>query len=192
MKEVILGVTGSIAAYKAAEIASLLVKDQIRVHVIMTDAATKFIAPLTFQTLTKNKVYVDMFEEIAYSDVRHISLAQRADSCVIAPATANIIGKIASGIADDMLSTVVMAVRNKPVIICPAMNTAMYENAITQGNIAKLQKYGYQFVEPKESLLACGDFGKGALADISVIAAAIKAAIGDQSISKQPEGELGQ
>jgi len=179
MKEVVLGVSGSIAAFKAADIANLLAKNKINVHVIMTNAATKFIAPLTFQTLTKNKVYVDMFEDIAYGDVRHISLAQRADCCVIAPATANIIGKIASGIADDMLSTVVMAVRNKPVIICPAMNTAMYENAVTQGNIAKLRTCGYRFVEPRESLLACGDLGKGALADIDAIVAAVKDAIGE-------------
>ena len=177
MKEVVLGVTGSIAAYKAADIVNLLAKNNISVHVIMTNAATKFIAPLTFQTLTKNKVYVDIFEEIAYSDVRHISLAQRADCCVIAPATANIIGKIASGIADDMLSTVVMAVGNKPVIICPAMNTAMYENAVVQGNIAKLKSHGYRFVEPREALLACGDTGKGALADVNVIVAAIMAAV---------------
>ena len=174
MKEIILGITGSIAAYKAAEIASRLTKININVHTIMTDAATKFITPLTFQTLTKNKVYTDMFEEIAYQDVRHISLAQKADCLVIAPATANIIGKIASGIADDMLSTVTMAVRNKPVIICPAMNTAMYESPITQSNINKLRGFGYQFVEPKESLLACGDLGKGALADIEVIVDAVK------------------
>ena len=179
MKEVVLGVTGSIAAYKAADIVNLLAKNKISVHVIMTNAATKFIAPLTFQTLTKNKVYVDIFEDVAYSDVRHISLAQRADCCIIAPATANIIGKIASGIADDMLSTVVMAVGNKPVIICPAMNTAMYENAITQGNIAKLQGLGYQFIEPREALLACGDLGKGALADVGIIVAAVMAAIGE-------------
>jgi phosphopantothenoylcysteine decarboxylase/phosphopantothenoylcysteine decarboxylase/phosphopantothenate--cysteine ligase len=177
MKEVILGVTGSIAAYKGAEIANILVKDKINVNVIMTYAATKFITPLTFQTLTKNKVYTDMFEEFAYSDVRHISLAQRADCFVIAPATANIIGKIASGIADDMLSTVVMAVKDKPVIICPAMNTAMYENVITQENIKKLQNYGYKFVEPKESRLACGDVGKGALADVADIISAVKAAL---------------
>ncbi|MCL2703807.1 MAG: bifunctional phosphopantothenoylcysteine decarboxylase/phosphopantothenate--cysteine ligase CoaBC [Defluviitaleaceae bacterium] len=176
-KTVVLGVTGSIAAYKAADIISHLTKKGCDVNVIMTKAAAKFITPLTFQTLTKNKVYVDMFEEIAYGDVRHISLAQRADCFVIAPATANIIGKIASGIADDMLSTVVMAVQNKPVIICPAMNTAMYENAVTQRNINKLREYGYQFVEPKESLLACGDVGKGALADISDIIASIKTAL---------------
>lgn len=169
MKEVLLGVTGSIAAYKAAEIASLLVKSGANVNVIMTQAAAKFITPLTFQSLTKNKVYTDMFEEVHYPDVRHISLAQRADCVVIAPATANIIGKVAAGIADDMLSTVVMAVRDKPVLICPAMNTAMYENPITQGNMEKLRQYGYRFVEPKASQLACGDLGKGALADVGVI-----------------------
>ncbi len=179
MKEIILGITGSIAAYKAAEIANQLTKSNILVHAIMTDSATKFITPLTLQTLTKNKVYTDMFEEIYYTDVRHISLAQRADCCVIAPATANIIGKIASGIADDMLSTVVMAVKQKPIIICPAMNTAMYENPITQENIKKLMEYGYQFVEPKESLLACGDTGKGALADVGTIVKTIKEALGE-------------
>jgi len=179
---IVLGVTGSIAAYKAGDIISGLVKSGCDVHVIMTAAATKFITPLTFQTLTKNKVYVDMFEEIVYNDVRHISLAQRADCFVIAPATANIIGKIAGGIADDMLSTVVMAVDMKtkktPVIICPAMNTAMYENRITQDNINKLREYGYKFVDPKESRLACGDVGKGALADIADISAEIKKAVG--------------
>ena len=179
MKEIVLGVTGSIAAYKAAEIANILVKDKINVNVIMTRSATKFIAPLTFQTLTKNKVYVDMFEEVTYNDVRHISLAQKADCVVVAPATANIIGKIASGIADDMLSTVIMASRGKPIILCPAMNTAMYENVITQSNIAKLMGYGYLFVEPKESLLACGDLGKGALADVDVIVEKIKNSIGE-------------
>ena len=169
MKEVLLGVTGSIAAYKAADIASGLIKQNINVHVIMTDSATKFITPLTFQTLTKNKVYTDMFEELIYNDVRHISLAQRGDCFLVAPASANLIGKIASGIADDMLTTVLMAVRDKPVIICPAMNTAMFENPITQNNIKKLMNYGYIFVDPRESLLACGDIGKGALAEVDVI-----------------------
>ena len=176
-KEVILGVTGSVAAYKAAEIASLLVKDGKNVHVIMTQAAAKFVTPLTFQSLTKHKVYVDMFEEIVYEDVRHISLAQRADIFVIAPASANIIGKIAGGIADDMLSTVVMATK-APKLICPAMNTAMYENPIVQENIAKLAGLGYNFVEPREARLACGDLGKGALADVDVIVSAINSLLG--------------
>ena len=177
MKEVVLGITGSIAAYKAADIASKLVKSKINVNTIMTASATKFITPLTFQTLTKNRVYTDMFEDVFYPDVRHISLAQKADCFVIAPATANIIGKIASGIADDMLSTVIMAVRNKPVIIAPAMNTAMYENPVTQSNIKKLADLGYIFVEPKESLLACGDLGKGALADVENIISAVEKAL---------------
>lgn len=178
MKEIILGITGSIAAYKSADIANQLTKSKINVHTIMTTSATKFITPLTFQTLTKNKVYVDMFEEIFHSDVRHISLAQRADCFVIAPASANIIGKIASGIADDMLSTVVMAIKDRPIIICPAMNTVMYENPIIQSNMRKLQNLGYQIIEPKESRLACGDLGKGALAEIEIITAAVIKAIG--------------
>lgn len=178
MKEIILGVTGSIAAYKAADIANILIKEGINVNVIMTRAAKKFITPLTFQTLTKNEVYTDMFRKISHNDIRHISLAQKADCVVIAPATANIIGKIASGICDDMLSTVVMAFDNKPIIICPAMNTAMYENPITQSNIKKLQEHGYLFVEPRESRLACGDLGKGALANIDTIIETIKKHIG--------------
>ncbi|MCL2087185.1 MAG: bifunctional phosphopantothenoylcysteine decarboxylase/phosphopantothenate--cysteine ligase CoaBC [Oscillospiraceae bacterium] len=170
---IVLGVSGSIAAYKAAVLTSDLIKLGVDVHVIMTAAAAEFIAPLTFQTLTGRKVYMGMFEEITHGDVRHISLAQRADCFVIAPATANVIGKIASGIADDLLSTVVMAVNNAPVIICPAMNTAMYENPITQRNIKTLQQYGYKFIEPRESRLACGSVGKGALADTEVIVEAI-------------------
>ena len=155
-------------------------KSDVDVHVIMTAAATKLIAPLTFQSLTKNKVHTDMFAEISVSEIKHISLAQKADICVIAPATANIVGKIASGIADDMLSTTTMALAtHKPVIICPAMNTAMYENPIVQANIEKLKSYGYRFIDPKESRLACGDLGKGALADVDVIVAAVKSAIGE-------------
>ncbi|MDR2759136.1 MAG: phosphopantothenoylcysteine decarboxylase [Spirochaetaceae bacterium] len=169
MNRVLLGITGSIAAYKGAEIANLLAKRGYDVQVILTAAARQFITPLTLQTLTKNKVYTDMFEEFPYEDVRHISLAKNADLVLIAPASANIIGKIASGIADDMLSTVIMAVRDKPVLICPAMNTAMYENPIVRDNMARLAGYGYLFVEPREARLACGDLGKGALADTRLI-----------------------
>jgi phosphopantothenoylcysteine decarboxylase/phosphopantothenoylcysteine decarboxylase/phosphopantothenate--cysteine ligase len=178
MKNVLLGVTGSIAAYKAAEIARLLVKRGFSVNVIMTKSAARFITPLTFQTLTKHKVYTDMFEEIFYEDVRHISLAKNTDIAIVAPATANIIGKLASGIADDMLSTVLMAMggnpggspADKPIIICPAMNTAMWENKIVQDNIKKLRGHGFLFVEPEESELACGDTGRGALAEVGTIA----------------------
>jgi phosphopantothenoylcysteine decarboxylase/phosphopantothenoylcysteine decarboxylase/phosphopantothenate--cysteine ligase len=169
LKNVVLGVTGSIAAYKAADIANRLAKMKCGVHVIMTKAGQKFITPMTFQTLTKKKVYTNMFEEFAHEDVRHISLAQQADLLLIAPATANFIGKVASGIADDFLTTVVMAAWGKPVLICPAMNTKMYENGITQDNIEKLKRFGYHFVEPREAVLACGDLGKGALADVELI-----------------------
>ncbi|MDF2988781.1 MAG: phosphopantothenoylcysteine decarboxylase/phosphopantothenate--cysteine ligase [Eubacterium sp.] len=169
MKNIILGVTGSIAAYKAADISNILTKNRYNVDVIMTKSAREFITPLTFQSLTKNKVYIDMFEEITPSEIKHISLAKKADLCLIAPASANIIGKLANGIADDMLSTVVMAMNKVPVFICPAMNTNMYINPIVQRNIKTLSDLGYNFVEPKESVLACGDLGKGALADVDVI-----------------------
>ncbi|GHU39609.1 hypothetical protein FACS1894190_05100 [Spirochaetia bacterium] len=174
MKNIILGVTGSIAAYKAAEIAHGLVKLDYNVDVIMTQNATKFITPLTLQTLSKHKVYTGMFEKTDVEDIRHISLAKKAGVVVIAPATANIIGKLASGIADDMLTTVIMAVLNKPVLICPAMNTAMWENPIVQENIQKLIEKKYLFVEPKDSVLACGETGKGALAGVEQIIEKIK------------------
>ncbi|WP_324825607.1 flavoprotein [Sinanaerobacter sp. ZZT-01] len=177
MKHVLLGVTGSIAAYKAADAANQLTKDGYSVDVIMTESAVKFITPLTFQSLTKRKVYTDMFEEIVPSEIKHISLAKRAEVCVIAPASANMIGKLAAGIADDFLSTVMMAVRDKPILLAPAMNTNMYENPIVQDNLQKLQRFGYQLIEPKEALLACGDLGKGAMADVSVIVEAVKKAI---------------
>lgn len=166
---ILLGVTGSIAAYKAAELANILTKQGHDVHTILTSAALKFVSSLTFQALTKHKVYTDMFEEIVYEDIRHISLAQKADIILIAPASANIIGKLAAGIADDMLSTTVMVADASRTVICPAMNTAMYHNPIVCNNIEKLAEFGYKFIEPRESLLACGDFGKGAMADIEII-----------------------
>ena len=169
MKNILLGVTGSIAAYKAADIANTLTKKGYSVNVVMTKNATEFISPLTLETLSKNPVYSDSFERVGDYNVEHIGLAKKADVVIIAPATANIIGKIASGIADDMLSTTLMAIRDKPIIICPAMNTNMYENPIVQKNISELKELGYQFIDPKESLLACGDLGKGALADIDTI-----------------------
>ncbi len=175
---VILGVTGSISAYKAADIANRLTKDGHNVDVILTESGSRIITPLTLQTLSKNKVYMDMFEEITPSEVKHISLAKKADVVLVAPATANIIGKIAYGIADDFLSTVVMAAANRaPVYIAPAMNTNMYENPIVRDNISKLKSYGYHFIEPKESLLACGDLGKGALADVDDIVRIIEGSV---------------
>ncbi len=174
-KNIILGVTGSIAAYKAADIANTLTKKGFNVEVIMTRSAMEFVTPLTFQSLTKNKVYYDMFEEITPSEIKHISLAKKADLCLIAPASANILGKLANGIADDMLSTVVMAMCDVPVYICPAMNTNMYNNPIVQRNINTLSQIGYHFIEPKEALLACGDLGKGALADVDRIVSTVEA-----------------
>ncbi len=169
MKNILLCVTGSIAAYKAAELANRLVKDGYNVEVIMTDSASQFITPLTFRSLTKNRVYTSMFEEYEPDQVEHISLAKKADLCLVAPATANIIGKIKGGIADDMATTVIMALEHAPVFICPAMNTNMYQNPIVQKNIKDLEALGYHFIEPKESRLACGDLGKGAMADVEVI-----------------------
>jgi len=171
-KKIVLGVSGGIAAYKACELVSSLKKLNAEVHVIMTDSAAKFVTPLTFQSLSLNQVVTDMFQSPKYWEIEHISLAKLADVMVIAPATANIIGKLASGIADDMLSTTVMATRAQ-VIIAPAMNTNMYENIVVQENIQRLKKLGYLFVEPGEGRLACGDIGKGKMAEPSVIKEAI-------------------
>lgn len=159
-KTIVLGVTGSIAAYKIANLASMLVKEHADVHVIMTENAKNFINPITFETLTHNKCISDTFDRNFEFDVKHISLAQKADLFMIAPASANIIGKIASGIADDMLSTTIMAAKC-PVLISPAMNTAMYENYFVQKNMRSLMDAGYKLIEPASGYLACGDTGKG-------------------------------
>ncbi len=163
-KNVIVGVCGGIAAYKAADLVSRLKKQNAKVDVIMTENATKFVSPLTFQTLATSPVYVDMFAEPKHFDVEHISLAKRADVFIIAPATANVIGKIANGIADDLLTTTIMATRAK-VIFAPAMNTNMYLNPIVQKNIAYLRELGYEFIEPGTGMLACKDYGPGRMAE---------------------------
>ena len=167
-KNIVLGVTGGIAVYKAADVVSRLGKHCINVNVIMTKSAQEFVQPMTFQSLSQNYVVTDMFDEPRTWDVEHISLAQKADLFLIAPATANIIGKMANGIADDMLTTTVMATK-APVLIAPAMNTNMYENPIVQDNIRKLEGRGYRFIEPISGRLACGDYGKGKLADPETI-----------------------
>ncbi|AGX42367.1 bifunctional phosphopantothenoylcysteine decarboxylase/phosphopantothenate--cysteine ligase CoaBC [Clostridium saccharobutylicum] len=167
-KNVVLGVSGGIAAYKALEIVSLLVKKDINVNVIMTESATKFVTPLSFQSLSQNMVTEDMFAEPKAWEIQHISLAEKADVFLVAPATANIIGKVANGIADDMLSTTIMATKAK-VIFAPAMNTNMYTNPIVQENIKKLKALGYEFVEPAEGRLACGTSGKGKLEKPEII-----------------------
>ncbi|MBR5155031.1 MAG: bifunctional phosphopantothenoylcysteine decarboxylase/phosphopantothenate--cysteine ligase CoaBC [Clostridia bacterium] len=167
-KKILFGVSGGIAAYKALEIISLLKKSGAEVKVIMTKAACEFVSPLSFQTISQNMVARDMFEEPKAWEVRHISLASWADVAVVAPATANICGKLATGIADDMLSTTLMACK-APKIIAPAMNTAMYENPIVQKNIRILKDLGMEFVEPESGILACGDVGKGRLASVEDI-----------------------
>lgn len=167
-KCVVIGVTGGIAVYKALDVISALRKKDIEVHVIMTESASKFVNPLTFQSISQNMVVTDMFAEPKAWEIQHISLAQKADLMLIAPATANVIGKISNGIADDMLSTTVMATKAK-VLIAPAMNTNMYQNPIVQNNISKLKDFGYKFIEPASGRLACGDIGIGKLADVNTI-----------------------
>ena len=161
-KCVVLGVTGGIAVYKSLDICSMLRKNDVEVRVIMTRSATEFVAPLTFQSISQNIVTTDMFEEPKAWEIQHISLAKKADVFLVAPATANIIGKVANGIADDMLSTTIMATKAK-VIFAPAMNTNMYNNPIVKQNIAKLKNLGYEFIEPASGRLACGDEGEGKL-----------------------------
>lgn len=167
-KKIILGITGGIAAYKAAELTRCLVKKGAQVKVIMTRNAQEFITPLTMQTLSNNPVYTEMFALVESSEIGHISLADFADLVIVAPATANIIGKVAGGLADDLLSTTIMATR-APVIFCPAMNTNMYSNEIVRANIVKLAYEGYYFVEPASGELACGTWGSGRLAEIEDI-----------------------
>ena len=167
-KTVLLGVSSSIAAYKAASLASLLVKQHANVHVLMTQNATRFISPMVFETLTGNKAPVDTFDRCFQFDVEHISLAKQADVVMVAPATANVAAKLAHGIADDMLTTTVLAYKC-PRLLSPAMNTQMYENPVTQDNLRILREYGWQVVEPASGHLACGDSGKGKLPEPEVL-----------------------
>ena len=159
-KTILLGVTGSIAAYKIAYLASALVKAGAKVHVLMTQNATNFINPITFETLTGNKCLIDTFDRNFQFSVEHVSLAKEADVFMVAPASANVIGKLAHGIADDMLTTTFMAC-TCPKIISPAMNTRMYENPITQDNLKILEHYGMEVIRPASGYLACGDTGAG-------------------------------
>ncbi|NGT94337.1 bifunctional phosphopantothenoylcysteine decarboxylase/phosphopantothenate--cysteine ligase CoaBC [Clostridium perfringens] len=168
-KCVVVGVSGGVAVYKALDVISRLRKKDVEVHVIMTKSATEFVTPLSFQSLSQNMVITDMFAEPKAWEIQHISLAKKADLMLIVPATANIIGKVANGIADDMLSTTIMATK-APVVFCPTMNTNMYENPIVQRNISLLKELGYEFIEPASGRLACGDEGKGKLQDTEIIA----------------------
>jgi phosphopantothenoylcysteine synthetase/decarboxylase len=174
MPRILLGVTGGIAAYKAVDIASALSKEGHSVDVAMTKNAREFVTPLPFQTLLKAPVYTDSFAPIEDFSVEHITLAKRADLVLIAPATANFIGKLAAGIADDLLLTVAMAAWEKPHIICPAMNSAMYANPVLQENIAKLKKRGYKVAGTESGRLACGDEGAGRLLPVAEILELVK------------------
>lgn len=168
MKKITIGISGGIAAYKVASLVSYLKKYDTDVHIIMTKNATNFITPTTLETLSKNKVLVDEFTCDIFEHIPHIELSQNTDLFVVVPATANIIGKIANGIADDLLSSSIIAC-NKQVLIVPAMNTHMYENKIVQDNLKKLKDYNYEILEPVSKELACGVTGIGALPDIKDI-----------------------
>ena len=168
-KVIVIGVTGSIAAYKIANLCSMLKKLNAEIHVIMTKNATNFINPITFETLTGNKCLVDTFDRNFEFNVEHVSLAKRADLFMVAPASANVIGKIRAGICDDMLTTTLFAFNRGPKIIAPAMNTNMYDNTILQDNLKALKDYGYEIVEPAVGYLACGDTGRGKLVSEEVL-----------------------
>lgn len=170
---IVLGVTGSIAAYKAVEIASSLIKQGNRVSVIMTSTAQRFVTPVTFRTISQNRVITDLFIENENYDPNHVSLAEHADLIVVAPATANFIGKVVSGIADDALTCTVMAARST-IIVAPAMNDSMYLNPIVQENIKKLAKLGFKIIEPEEGRLCTGRIGVGRLASVEKILNVIK------------------
>ncbi len=167
-KTIVLGVTGGIAAYKAANLASLLKKQHADVHVIMTANAQKFITPITFETLTVNKCLTDTFDRNFQFEVEHVELAKKADLVIVAPATANTLAKLANGLADDMLTTTILACQC-PKLAAPAMNTRMYDNPVTRDNMEKLKHYGWEIIEPASGLLACGDTGKGKFPDEKII-----------------------
>jgi len=180
-KHVLLGVTGGIAAYKAANLASLLVKCGAQVHVVMTENATQFITPLTFETLTGRRCIVDTFERNFTFEVEHISLAQKADIALVAPATANVIAKLAAGLADDMLTTTLLACRC-PCVVAPAMNTAMYQNPVTARNLKTLEELGFLLVPPAVGRLACGDEGPGKLPEETVLMEYLRKALSPQDL----------
>jgi phosphopantothenoylcysteine decarboxylase/phosphopantothenate--cysteine ligase len=175
-----LGVTAGIAIYKACDIARRLGEKNLDVTVVMTPSAKELINPIIFEALTGNRVYSALFSQTSQWDIKHIALAENADALVIAPATANIIGKIASGICDDLLTCVICATKS-PVLICPAMNEGMYTNKITRDNISKLKAHGYHFIEPGRGKLACGSVGVGCLADVGKIVEETERLIGKKA-----------
>ncbi|MBP2623265.1 phosphopantothenoylcysteine decarboxylase [Streptococcus oricebi] len=182
MTKITLAVTGSISAYKAADLVSLLTKEGYQVTVLMTQAAMEFITPLTLQVLSKNRVHYDIMAEPDPSKVNHIEIAKNSDLFLIAPATANTIAKLANGLADNMVTSTALALdRSQKKIIAPAMNTKMYENYITQANLKFLQKLGYDLVAPRQALLACGDKGTGALAEPQDILRKVKEVLNNEA-----------
>lgn len=181
-KTIVLGVTGGIAAYKAVELLRLLVKAGAVVHVIMTRGATEFVTPLTFQTLSGNPVHTELFNLITEQEIGHISLADRADLFIIAPATANLIGKVANGIADDLLTTTIMATK-APVLLAPAMNVNMYENRLYRENEEKLRRHGYLFADPVSGYLACGWEGQGKMQEPGLILETAVAALSPKDLA---------
>ncbi len=175
MANILLGVSGSISAYKAADLTSQLGKKGHEVQIIMTKGAQAFITPLTLQSLSKRPVLTDVMTEANPAEIAHIAIGKWADLFILAPASANSLAKLAHGFAEDMLSATALALDEKlPKLVAPAMNTRMYQNPATQANLNRLISYGYQLISPRESLLACGDYGPGALADISVILSKIE------------------
>ena len=177
-KHVLVAVSGGIAVYKVAQVVSDLTKHDVDVQVIMTENATKFVAPLTFEALTGRVVYTDTFDYSSDASIKHISLAQEADVFCVAPATANVIAKLAHGIADDMVSSTFLAA-TCPVLVCPAMNVHMYENAATQANLRTLEERGIKLIGPGVGKLACGDVARGTLSPVQEIVDAVMAALGD-------------
>ena len=181
-KTIVLGVSGGIAAYKAAQLASDLGKTAADVHVIMTGNAAQFVTPLTFETLVNNRVAIDTFDRNFEYNVEHVSLAKKADVFIVAPATANVIAKMAAGIADDMLTTTLLAARC-PKLVAPAMNTGMYDNPITQRNLETLRRFGVTVLEPDSGLLVCGDTGRGRLPAPAVLFEAVRRALAPQDMA---------
>lgn len=177
-KTIVLGIGGGIAAYKCCELARLLVKVGADVHCVLTRAGERFVTPLTLQTLTRNPVHTDMFNLVQEREIGHISLAERAHLMLVAPATADLIAKVAHGICDDLLTTTICATK-APVVFAPSMNEHMWENPITQENVARLRKFGYAFIEPAEGELACGYEGKGRLPEPALILKQIESIIRD-------------
>lgn len=180
MANITLAVSGSISAYKAADLTNQLRKLGHNVTVLMTEAATQFITPLTLQSLSKNRVHTDVMLEENPASINHIDIAKNTDLLLIAPASANTIAKIAHGFADNIVTTVALAIpHGTPKLLAPAMNTQMYLNLATQDNLSTLNRYGFQEIKPRESLLACGDFGTGALADINTILEKVRTSLNE-------------